>query len=135
METSNKRLWTGRVLSGIPALFMLWDAAMKIVVNHYVTESMTRLGWPALEVQLGVTELACVLLYLVPRTRVLGAALLTAWLGGAVATHVRIGDPFWFPIVTGVFLWSGMLLRDAPLARVVVGSWSSPRSESRAVLE
>jgi hypothetical protein len=135
METSNKRLWTGRVLSGIPAVFMLWDAAMKIVVNHYVTESMTRLGWPALEVQLGVTELACVLLYLATRTRLLGAVLLTAWLGGAVATHVRIGDPFYFPIITGVFVWAGLLLRDAALAQLMLGSSTPPRSESRPVLE
>ena len=116
---SKKLLWTGRVLSGVIAAFMVWDAAMKLMVNHYVTEAMTRLGWPDVAQGLGATELACVVLYVLPRTRVLGAVLLTAWLGGAVASHVRIGDPFIFPVVFGVLLWTGLVLRDVRLLSFV----------------
>ena len=76
-------------------------------------DGLEHLGWTSNAMfNLGFVELACVLVYLIPRTSVIGAVLLTAYLGGAVATHVRIGDPFWAPILVGVLIWGGLWMRD-----------------------
>lgn len=117
--------WAGRIASAIPVLFLLMDAAMKLVHVQAVTEASARIGFPDhLAGPLGVILLACVALYLVPRTAVLGAVLLTAYLGGAVAIHVRIGDPLFshvlFPVYVAVLLWGGLFLRD-PRVRAAVG--------------
>jgi hypothetical protein len=116
--------WTGRVLSGIPTLFMLFDAAVKFSGAKFVAEASERIGWPnALNPVLGVVVLACVALYLVKRTSVLGAVLLTGYLGGAVAIHARIGDPLashtLFPIYVGVLFWVGLALRDARVRALI----------------
>src|SRR5207248_6504119 len=99
---SKATLWAGRVLSGVPALFLLVDGVMKLFKPPQVVEPTLRLGYPeGVIVGLGVVLLSCLLLYLVPRTSVLGAILLTGYLGGAVATHVRVGDelfPVLFPV-------------------------------------
>jgi hypothetical protein len=115
--TSGRR-WAGRVLSGLPVAFLIFDAALKLVHPAVVTEASAKIGWPdAVITPLGVVLLACVALYVVPRTAVVGAVLLTGYLGGAVATHVRVGDPLFshtlFPIYFGVMLWGGLYLRDA----------------------
>ena len=108
-------LWTGRILSALPILMMLVSATMKFMRPAQVVDSFVhQFGYPENELLiLGVVELACALLYAIPRTAFLGAILVTGYLGGAIATHVRIGDPaFVSPLVLGIFAWSGLYLRD-----------------------
>jgi len=120
---SKGALWTGRVLSALPALFLLFDGAMKLVKPDFVVEATVRLGYPeSVIVPLGVVLLACTVLYLVPGTSVLGAILLTGYLGGAVATHVRHEDTAFeilFPVLFGALLWGGLVLRDRRLRALV----------------
>jgi hypothetical protein len=120
---SKAALWSGRVLSALPALFLLFDGALKLVKPDFVVEATVKLGYAeSTIVPLGVVLLASTVLYLVPRTAVLGAILLTGYLGGAVATHVRAGDgPFeiLFPVVFGALLWGGLVLRDVRLRSLV----------------
>ncbi len=117
---SNKRLWAGRIVSALPVLFLLWDSAMKLVKPSVVVDSFARLGYPqGIAVEIGILQLVCVAFYVVPRTSVLGAILLTGYLGGAVATHVRVEDPLFshvlFPAYMGVLLWAGLYLREVRL--------------------
>jgi DoxX-like family len=113
---SKKLVQTGRVLTGLVVAFLAFDGAMKLIPIEPVIEAMGRLGYPSeLARHLGVLLVACTALHVVPRTQLLGALLLTAYLGGATATHVRIGDPFWFPIALGVVLWAGICLREPRL--------------------
>ena len=122
--TTASRRWPGRVLSGIPAAFLAFDVAIKLVNPPFVTEASVRIGVPPeLSVVLGVVLAACLALYLIPRTAPLGAVLLTGYLGGAVLTHLRIGDPLLshtlFPIYVGALLWAGLYLRDDRVRRLV----------------
>lgn len=113
---SKNLVWTGRILTALVVAFSVLDGAVKLVPIDPVVEALGRLGYPIeLARHLGVLLLSCTALFVIPRTRVLGAVLLTAYLGGATATHVRIGDPFWFPIVMGVLLWAGFYLREPRL--------------------
>jgi hypothetical protein len=116
---SNAALWTGRIISGLFGLFMLVDGVMKLFKPRFVVEGTVQVGYPeSAIVGLGVVLTIASLLYLIPRTSVLGAILLTGYLGGAVATHVRINDSTFsiiFPVIFGVFLWGGLFLRDARL--------------------
>jgi hypothetical protein len=117
---SKSRLWTGRVLSGLPVLFLLVDAVAKLVKPQPVIEGTVKLGYPENTiVPLGIVLLLSTVLYILPRTAVLGAILLTGYLGGAVATHVRVSDPLFthtlFPVYLGVALWAGLVLRDKQL--------------------
>ena len=117
-------VWGGRLLTGLPAAFLLLDGVMKLAKPTPVVEATVALGYgEGVIVPLGVVLLACTLLYLVPRTALLGAVLLTAYLGGAVASHVRVGNPLLthtlFPVFLGVLLWGGLWLRDAGLRRLV----------------
>ena len=117
---SKKRLWAGRILSGIPSLMLLFSAVMKFVAPPMVLTEMTRLGYPQSQtVKLGVLELACTILYMIPKTAVLGAILLTGYLGGATATHVRIGDPFISPAILAIVIWLGLYLRDPRLSELI----------------
>ena len=121
---SRKRLWTGRILSSLAALFLLFDSVIKLTPIAPVREAFERLGYPlSLAVGIGLLELACLALYVIPRTSVLGAILLTGFLGGATATHVRVGDPLashvLFPTYVGVLVWGGLFLRDARLRALV----------------
>ena len=114
---SSRRLWTGRVLSGLGALFMIFDGTVHILRITPVVDAFAQLGYPlGASVTLGVIELVCVALYLIPRTSVLGAILLTGYLGGAIATQVRVGAPLFsttlFPIYIALLLWGGLYLRD-----------------------
>ncbi len=116
--TKPRRLfWTGWVLTALPSGLLLFSAVGKFIQPKGAIENMEQhLGWPArLAVPLGVVEAACTLVYLVPRTAVLGAVLLTGYLGGAVAAHVRVGDAFIMPVLAGVLVWLGVFLRDARL--------------------
>jgi hypothetical protein len=115
-QGSSKRIWAGRTISALTVLFLLFDCVVKLLKLTVATEATARLGYPeSLVFGLGVVELVCTIVYVIPRTATLGAILLTGYLGGATATHVRIGDPFFFPIVFGVLIWIGLWLRDDQL--------------------
>ena len=114
---NNRRLWTGRILSGIVVLFLLFDCAIKLLQLPAAVEGTIQLGYPATVLfGLGVVLLLCVVTYLVPRTALIGAVLLTGYLGGAIATHVRVGHPLLshtlFPIYVAALIWGGLFLRD-----------------------
>src|SRR5215510_11791596 len=111
---SSKGLWAGRIISGLIVLFMLFDATVKLLRLPAALEGTVRLGYPAsIVVPIGVVGLACIVFYLIPRTSVLGAVLLTGYLGGATATQVRVQDPwFIFPVFLGILAWAGLYLRD-----------------------
>jgi hypothetical protein len=118
------RLWGGRILSGLAVAFLLFDSVIKLMQIDPVTESFARLGYPdSLALAIGTIELTCLAVYLIPRTAVLGAILLTGFLGGAVATHVRIGDPLFshvfFPIYVGLLLWGGLFLRTLTVRALI----------------
>ena len=117
---SKKWLWAGRVVSLFPALVLLASGVYALTGSATVTEGVARLGYPAhLSFVIGLLELACTVLYLIPRTSVLGAILLTGYLGGATASHVRVGDPIFVPVIFGVLLWAGLYLRDARLRELL----------------
>ena len=128
VETSKAALWTGRILSGIAAFFLLIDAGMKLAEAAPAMKGSIELGYPPSTIfGIGVVLFLCLVLYLVPRTAVLGAVLLTGYLGGAVATHVRVGNPLFThmlsPIYVAAFIWGGLWLRDERLRTVL-----APRS-------
>ena len=109
-------IWTGRIISGLIVLMLAFSGVMKFTGSQQLTEGMSHLGWPAeVAIALGITELACTLLYAIPQTSVLGANLLTGYLGGAIATHARIGEMFIVQAILGVLLWLGLYLRDGRL--------------------
>lgn len=117
---SKAQRWTGRVLSGLAATFLFFDAAMKLVLIQPVIESSKQLGYPVhTMLGIGLTLLVCTLLYVIPRSAALGAVLLTGYLGGAIATHVRVEDPLFshtlFPIYLATLIWGGLFLRDVRL--------------------
>jgi hypothetical protein len=120
---SSGRLWAGRILTALPVLFLLFDVVIHFMKPAVVVTGFEQLGWSAnLSVPLAIVELVCLVLYLIPRTSVLGAVLLTGYLGGAVATNLRVGAPLFtnilFPVYVGLFLWGGLYLRDAGLRAV-----------------
>lgn len=113
-------LWSGRILSALPVLMLLMSGVMKFVKPAQVVEGFEHLGWKEeYALGLGILEITCTIVYLIPQTAVLGAILLTGYLGGAIATHVRIGDPFFAPIILGVLVWGGLYLRDARLRALI----------------
>jgi hypothetical protein len=122
-STSNRRsLWAGRIISGLAVLFLLVDGIMKLVKPAVVVEATVQLGYPKSVIAgIGILLLACTILYLIPRTAVLGAILLTGYLGGAVATHVRVGPvfPIIFPVILGAMLWGGLYVRDKRLRSLI----------------
>ena len=120
---SKKMLWAGRIMSYLPALFLLFDAISKLVKPAPVVEATVALGYPEnVVVPLGIILLVCTVLYLIPKTAVLGAILLTGYLGGAVATHVRVSDSLFtiiFPVIFGILIWGGLYLRDERLRMLI----------------
>lgn len=123
-EVSTGRLWTGRVIAGLLALFFLVDAAMKFVQPKAVAESFVQSGWPiAVSSTLGALLLVSTILFLIPRTCILGAILLTGYLGGAVAANLRLQEPLFshtlFPVYFGVLLWGSLWLREPRLCALV----------------
>ena len=121
---TRSHLWAGYIVSALPALFLLMDAAGKLIRPAPVIEGTVALGYQeSVILPLGIVLLICTLLYILPQTAVLGAILLTGYLGGAVATHVRLGNPFFthtlFPIYLGMFIWLGLCLRDTRLRELL----------------
>jgi DoxX-like protein len=121
---SKGRLWTARILSALVTLFMLFDSVIHLTTPTPVVEAFARLGYPlGTSVGIGIIELACVVLYVIPRTAVLGAVLLTGVFGGAIAAQIRIGssafETYIFPLLMGLLLWGGLWLRDDRLRALV----------------
>lgn len=129
-EISKKSIWIGRGLSGFAALFLIFDGVMKFFMDRLPPEALeagASLQWPIERMPLvGTILLLCVLIYLIPRTAVLGAVLLTGYLGGAIASHVRVGNPLFshtfFPIYVALFIWLGLYLRDARVHNMICDS-------------
>ena len=116
-KSSSRKLWTGRILAGLPLLFMAWDATVKLLAIPMVVEASAKLGFARATLPvIGTIELAAIILVLFRRTRVFGAVILSAYLGGAVATHVQHGDPLFthtlFPIFFASLIWGGLCLLD-----------------------
>jgi hypothetical protein len=117
---SKGALWTGRVLSALPVLMMLAGVVYSFARPDKVKADFAKYGYPEHYLQrLAIVELACVVLYVIPQTAVLGAILLTGYLGGATATHVRAAEPFFIPIVVGIVVWLGLYLREPRLRALV----------------
>ncbi|MBC9910019.1 DoxX family protein [Chitinophaga varians] len=111
---------TGKVISILVILFSLFDAIMKIIQNKYSMEGSVALGWPASQVQfIGFVLLIATILYAIPRTAVLGAILITAYLGGAVAIMIRAAQPFWFAVLFGILTWAGLYLQDNRIRNLI----------------
>jgi hypothetical protein len=114
----------GRIVTALPVAFLLFDSAIKFTHVDAVAQSFTQLGYPvAFAPAIGVLELACLAIYLIPSTAVLGVALLTGYLGGAIASHVRVGNPLFshvlFPVYIAAMLWGGLYLREARLRALI----------------
>jgi hypothetical protein len=119
-SVSKGRLWTGRTISLLVVLFLLFDGIIKVLRIDPVLKAFDELGYSrSLAIPIGLLLLVCTLLYVIPQTSILGAILLVGYLGGATATHVRAGQPFYFPIVFGVLLWLGLYLREPRLHALV----------------
>jgi hypothetical protein len=121
---SKTRLWTGWILSALPALFLLMGGVMNVMKPDFVVKATVEMGYPEDAMfGLGIVVLICVFLYIIPNTAVLGAILLTGYLGGAVATHVRHADPLFShvlaPVYFAILLWAGLYLREPRLAALV----------------
>lgn len=111
----------GWVISILPALLLFMSASFKFMpVTKEFSDGLEHMGWTSdVMFKIGFVEVACTLLYLFPRTSVFGAILLTGYMGGAIATHVRVGDPFWTQILVGVFVWLGLWLREPRLKALI----------------
>ncbi len=110
---SGKMVWVGRVISGLGSLVFLMSAFMKVKGGAELTQGMAHLGLPeSLIMPLAILEISCVVVYLIPATSVLGAILLTGYLGGAICTHLRVGDPFFMQVALGILVWLGLYLRE-----------------------
>lgn len=117
---SKKVLWLGWILTALPALIFLMSASMKFIANAQVLQMIGQLGWQqSALLPLGILEVSCVVLYLIPRISVLGAIVLTGFLGGAIATHVRLGQPVFLHIAIGLFIWGGLYLREPRLRELI----------------
>ena len=120
VPVSKKILWTGRIMSAVPVLVLLMSAVMKFVQPPPVVEGLKHLGLPeSLAISLGILELLCTGIYVMPRTAILGAILLTGYLGGAIVSHLRVGDQFVGPVIFGVLIWGGLYLRDSRLRSLI----------------
>lgn len=120
---SGKRIWAGRIMSGMAVLFLLMDGGMKLFKPSVVVQATLQLGYPeSAIVGIGIVLVVCTILYAVPRTQILGAVLLTGYLGGAVASKVRVSGSWFnilFPVAFGCLVWTGLWLRDRRLQIVV----------------
>jgi hypothetical protein len=120
---SKGRLWTGRIISALVVLFLLFDGITKLMKVKAVLDASAQLGYPVGTVAvIGITLLVCTAFYVIPQTSVLGAILLTAYLGGAVATQVRVGNPMFetlFPMIFGALIWAGIFLRENRLGALI----------------
>ena len=120
VTASGRTMWAGRTISVLASLVFLMSAVMKLVGGPALEQGMAHLGIPlSLAVPLAILEISCVVVYLVPATAVLGAILLTGYMGGAICTHLRVGDPFYVQIALGVLVWLGLYLREGRLKGLV----------------
>jgi hypothetical protein len=140
IPVSKKTLWAGRIISALAVLFLLFDGVIKVMQHPEAVRPTIQLGYPAsLVLGIGIIELVCLVVYVIPQTSVLGAILLTGYLGGAIATQVRAGSELFsvfFPIIIGVLIWGGLFLRDNRLRALIPlrswpAQWSSGFSVSR----
>ncbi len=123
IEPSRRASLVGRILSGLAVLFLSFDASIKLLMLAPAVEATIQLGYPVSAIRgIGILEVICLAAYLLPRTSVLGAVLWTGYLGGAVATHVRVGSPLFshvlFPVYVAALLWGGLWLRDRRLQAI-----------------
>jgi len=117
---SRKLFWAGCLVSALPVLVLVFSGVMKLVRPPVLTEGFAQLGWPErFAIPLGIVELFCTAVYLVPRTAVIGAILLTGYFGGATAAHARLGEAFFLPIVVGMLVWLGLFLRDTRIRALI----------------
>lgn len=117
---SKKALWTGWIMTALPSLLLIFSAITKFMAPPPVVQGFVHLGYPAgIAFGLGLTELVCTIIYLIPCTSVLGAILLTGYLGGATASTLRVGDPYLITPVFGVVIWGGLFLRDPRLRALI----------------
>ena len=123
VPVSKTMIWAGRIMIAIAVLFLIFDGIIKVLTLAPAVEATVQLGYPeSLVLGIGIIELACLAVYVIPRTSVLGAILLTGYLGGAIATQVRAGSdlfPVVFPIMIGVLVWGGIFLRDDRLRALI----------------
>ncbi|HEX9245867.1 MAG TPA: DoxX family protein [bacterium] len=119
VPVSKTTLWAGRILGTLAVVFLLFDAVLHLLKPAPVAAAFAQLGYPLdLAVGIGILELVCVAIYVIPRTSLFGAILLTGYLGGAVASQLRVGHSFFetvFPIIIGVLVWGGLIFRDGRL--------------------
>ena len=128
---SKTSLWAGRIISTLVVLFLLFDAVAKLMKIAPVLQAFTQLGFStSLAIPIGVVLLVCTILYVIPPTSILGAILLAAYLGGATVTHLRAGQPFYFPIIFCVLVWGGLYLREDRLHALI--PLRSPNAPSEA---
>jgi hypothetical protein len=123
-EGNKKMVWAGRILSGLAVLFLGFDAIIHVMNIQPVIEAMTQLGYPtSVAPKIGLLELILLVLYVIPRTATLGAILWMGILGGATASHIRVGDPLFshvlFGVYVGIFLWLGLWLREPKLRELL----------------
>jgi hypothetical protein len=117
---STKGLWTGRILSAVVVLFLLFNGAIGLMRPPFAVQGFVPLGYPAgAAIPVATLLIVCAVVYAIPRTALLGAMLLTGYLGGATASHARIGEPFFLPIIVGVLVWVGLVLREDRLRALV----------------
>ena len=120
MAVSGKIVWGGRVISVLASLMFAMSSFMKFKGGAEVTQGMAHLGLPeSLMMPLAILEISCVVVYLIPATSVLGAILLTGYMGGAICTHLRVGDPFVVQIALGIVIWLGLYLRENRLKEII----------------
>ena len=126
-STGKTTIWVGRIISGFVGLFLLFDCIVKLLNLSFAVEATTQLGYGAdVVVSLGVLQLICLIAYAFPRTSLLGAILLTGYLGGAVASQLRIGMGTFsmvFPVMMGALVWGGLLLRDRQVRTLMLPFW------------
>jgi hypothetical protein len=120
-SVSKARLWSGRVISALPVLLMVFGGAFGVLKPAFALPGFVQFGYPErFFLPICILELACAIIYAIPRTSVLGAILLTGYLGGATATHVRLGDPlFVMPVIVGAMVWGGLFLRDDRVSALI----------------
>jgi hypothetical protein len=117
---SKTSLWIGWIISGLCILFLLFDAIMKIIKEEHSIKGSVQLGWPEHSIQsIGIVLLICTILYLIPKTSILGAVLLTGYLGGAIAIMIRAEQQLYFALVFGLLVWLGLYLRDKKLHAIL----------------
>jgi hypothetical protein len=117
---SKKMVWTGRILSALPVLLFFFTGTFCLLKPAAAAQGFALYGYPdGAMLRMTIVELACAIVYAIPRTAVLGAILMTGYLGGATATHARVGEPFYLPIIVGIVVWIGLYLRDTRLRALV----------------